>query len=103
MTTSGDLTTRVKTKIVNAFENRRNFIEIPEFEELNFNQKNGSYLIINSNYNGKSRTIDLSDVLKVKPVYDLDDVKENLDGNSNFSSIKNKVNDLLTELDIHIY
>ena len=103
LTTSGDITTRVKNKIVNAFEDRKNFIEIPEFEDLNYNKDNGSYLIINSEYNGKSRTIDLSNVLKVKPVYDLDDVKENSDGNSNYKSIRNKVNDLLTELDINIY
>ena len=103
LTTSGDLTTRIKNKIVNAFEDHKNFIEIPEFDDLNYSTNNGSYLIINSEYNGKSRTIDLSNVLKVKPIYDLDDVKENSDGNSNFISIRNKVKELLTELDIHIY
>ena len=103
LTTSGDLKDRIKNKIVNAFEDKKNFIEIPEFDELNYSANNGSYLIINSEYNGKSRTIDLSDVLKVRPIYDLDDVKENSDGNSNFKSIRNKANELLTELDIHIY
>ena len=103
LTTSGDIKDQIKNSIVNAFEDRKNFIEIPEFIDLNYTTDNGSYLIINSEYNGKSRTIDLSDVLKVRPIYDLDDVKENSDGNSNFKSIRNKVNELLTELDINIY
>lgn len=103
ITASGDLTERFKSKVIEAFESKKNFIEIPEFENLNYSIDNNSHLIINSEYNNKSRTIDLSDVLKVRPLYDLDDVKENLDGSSNFNSIRLKVNELLNELDIDLY
>lgn len=103
LTTSGDLTDRFKTQVANAFENKKYFFEIPEFEDLNYTEDNKSYLVINSEFNNKSRTIDLSDVSKVKPVYDLDEVKENPDNSSNFDSIRLKVNELLNELDIHLY
>lgn len=103
LTTSGDLTERFKTQVANAFANKEYFFEIPEFDDLNYTEENNSYLIINSEFNNKSRTIDLSDVSKVKPVYDVDDVKENPDNSSNFESIRIKVNELLTELDIHLY
>ena len=103
LSTDGDLTDNFKQQVMNAIDNKKYFFEIPEFNDLNYNEENDSVLIINSEYNNKSRTIDLSNVSKVKPLYDLDDVLENPDGNSNFESIRKKVNDLLRELNIGLY
>lgn len=103
LTTDNDLTTRFKQKVINALNNNKYFFEIPEFDELNYSEENDSYLVINSEYNNKSRTIDLSDVTKVKPLYDLDNVEENPDGSSNFNSIRKNTNELLKELNINLY
>lgn len=103
LSTDGDLTSRFKQQVMNAIDNKKYFFEIPEFNDLNYSEKNDSVLTINSEYNNKSRTIDLSNVSKVKPVYELDDVRENPDGSSNFESLRAKVNDLLKELNIGLY
>jgi hypothetical protein len=103
LTADGDLTDRFKQNVLNALNDKKYFFEIPEFKNLNYSEENDSYLIINSEYNNKSRTIDLSNVAKVKPLYDLDDVEENPDGSSKFNSIRMKTNELLKELDINLY
>jgi len=103
LTADNDLTERFKQKVINALNENEYFFEIPEFKELNYKEENDSYLVINSEYNNKSRTIDLSDVSKVKPIYDLDNVEENADGSSNFDSIRKNTNELLKELNISLY
>jgi hypothetical protein len=103
LSADGDITERFKQKVINALNDKKYFFEIPEFDELNYKEENDSYLVINSEYNDKSRTIDLSNVAKVKPLYDLDDVDKNPDGSSNFKSIRKKTNELIKELNIDLY
>jgi len=96
-----DFATKIKNKIFESFEEKRTFFAIPELEEVGFNQ-NDSYIKVSSTYNGKTRTIDLSDTMKVKPLYPIGDVKRNEDGFAEFESLGEKVSELLLELDIDI-
>lgn len=101
--TNNGFTKTLKNKVKEAYDNKKSFFEIPEFEELNYTEDNNSILKIDTEYNGKKRTIDLSNVGKVKPVYDIEDINETEEGSSDYFSISREVNELLKELDIGLY
>lgn len=98
----GDFIESFKQRVVDSLENKDYFFTIPELNELGYDGDHTT-LKINSKFGGKSRTIDLSNVAKVRPVYNLDKVDKGSDGYSDFESIRKEVNEFLYDLNIGLY
>lgn len=92
---------RIKDKIYDSFKDNKTFFESPELDNAGF-KENSSYIKVNSTYKGKTITIDLSDTMKVKPVYPLSQVAITEDGYAEFESLSKKVQELIVALDIDI-
>lgn len=96
-----DFGSGLKNRIFGSFEEGKSFFEIPELSNVGF-EESTSYIKVNSTYNGKTRTIDLSDTMKIRPQYPLGEVAENEDGFAEFESLGSRVTELLRELDVDI-
>lgn len=96
-----DFASGLKNKIFESFEEGKSFFEIPELKEAGF-EETSSYIKVNSTFDGKTRTIDLSDTLRIRPQYPLSEVAENEEGFAEFESIGIRVTELLRELDVDI-
>lgn len=96
-----EFTIKLKNKIFDSFKENRTFFEIPQLEDMGFDERS-SYIKVTSTYKGKTITIDLSDTMKVKPVYPLSQVALTEDGFAEFESLSKKVQELIVALDIDI-
>ncbi|MEZ7500787.1 hypothetical protein QO200_18895 [Flavobacterium sp. Arc3] len=76
-----------KQKILNNMENNNGFFNTKEFDSIGFD--NSSTLKIVSTFDGTTKTIDLSDTMKIRPYYT---IKVELDGKgfADFESIRNE-------------
>jgi len=91
----------LKSLLYNAIENDESFLDIPELGQR-VTEDNPDLIKIRSTFNGKKRTIDLSNTLKVQPFYQLGEVDKNEEGFVSFSDIRSKTSQLLLELNIDI-
>lgn len=96
-----DFSQKFKGQIIKLLDEEESFFEISELPKHGFD-KDSSFVKINSTFGGKARTIDLSNSMKIQPVYELDDVELNDDGFCDFESITDKVTKLIKEINIDI-
>lgn len=89
-----------KENIVKTVENNDTFFSTPELDELGF-EKGKTSLRVTSSYNGNERVIDLSNTLRIQPIYNIDLELEE-DGFVDFKKMKKEVTKLLDSFDFDI-
>jgi hypothetical protein len=82
-----DFTDVTKKKILNNMEKYDGFFNTKEFTDIGFDDT--TTLKVNSTFDGTTKTIDLSETLKIRPYYTIDVVLDNK-GFADFESIRNE-------------
>lgn len=95
-----DFPDKLKNELVKAVKNEQTYFNIPELEKLGFEEDKTSLRVI-SEYNGVSRTIDLSNTMKIQPIYEIDIELED-DGFVDYFKMRKEVTKLLQSFNIDI-
>jgi len=81
-----------KRKILKSIETYDGFFESPDFKDIGFDENTN--IKVESTYDGNTKTIDLSDTMKIRPYYVVD-VEINDQGFSKYKSIKSQAINLI--------
>lgn len=88
-----------KRKTVDTIDSYHGFFESPELQNLGFDDNTDIKVVVD--YEGNTRTIDLSDTRKVRPYYHVH-IKEDANGFSNIESIKDEATQLINSFNLGI-
>ncbi len=95
-----DFPDELKNEIVNAVENKQTYFTLPQLKKMGFEEGETS-LRVSSSYDGSTRTIDLSNTMRIQPTYDIE-LKTEDDGFVKYEDMIIKVTKLLQSLDLDI-
>jgi len=90
----------LKRELVKAVENKQTYFSLPQLEKLGFEEGKTS-LRVTSEYDGSSRTIDLSNTMRIQPIYEIDIELED-DGFVDYERMKGKITKLVQSLNLDI-
>jgi hypothetical protein len=94
-----DFTEVTKKKILTSMEKYDGFFNTKEFNDIGFDDT--TTLKVNSTYDGTTKTIDLSETLRIRPYYTID-VSLDSKGFADFDSIRNEAIGLLKGFNLNL-